>query len=381
MDFGQKKTKRMRIIIDGRFWGESGIGRYIRNLVFEIGKLPTDNEYYILLLKKDLKVELPEKFQKVEADFKWYGFSEQVRLPRLLSELKPDLVHFPHFNVPIFYKGKFVVTIHDLIHQHFQTREASTRNSLFYQVKKFGYARAFAFAINKSVKIIVPSETVKDQLEKEWKVEKKKIVVTYEGVGQGFVEIARQIKEKDFKTVNDKWDIKKPYLFYVGNAQPHKNLTQLIKVFKITREKYPELQLVLSGPEHVFWERIKKENNAEGIIFTGFVSEKELATLYKNAAVYVFPSLEEGFGIPLLEAMACGCPVAASDIGALKEIGGGAAVYFRPADENDMAEKVSQVLENRKLRESLVKDGRQRVNEFSWKKMAKETLEVYKNAI
>src|SRR3990172_4332771 len=127
----------MKIVIDGRLWGETGIGRYIRNLVTQLQKIDKTNQYYILLLKKDFqRLKFTGNFDKVLADFHWYGVSEQIKLPQLLRKLNPNLVHFPHFNVPIFYHGEFVVTIHDLIHQHFQMHWATTRGPLTYALKK-----------------------------------------------------------------------------------------------------------------------------------------------------------------------------------------------------------------------------------------------------
>jgi len=376
----------MRIVIDARLWSESGLGRYIRNLIGELQKIDEDNEYYILLLKNnyDSLVYHTKNFHKVLADFKWYSLEEQVKLLKILRELKPDLVHFPHFNVSFFYKGKFVVTIHDLIHQHFQTRETSTLNPIFHAVKKFGYKKIFSHAIKNSAKIITPSEFVKKQLIGEWGVKEEKVEVTYEGVDDKIIQLAKEKSVSSFQ---------KPYLFYIGNAQPHKNLSRLISVFKKLREKYPDLNLVLSGPDHIFWEKIKSEiassktprNDGQdsGILFTGYVSEEEMVGLYKNAEAFVMPSLEEGFGIPILEAMACGCPVVSSNAGSLPEVGGpasaGAVLYFDPHNEEDMVRVIGEVLGDKGLRKELIKKGERRYKEFSWQKLAKQTLEIYNN--
>lgn len=369
----------MKIVIDGRLWSESGLGRYIRNLVTNLEKIDTKNQYYVLLLKKDfekISFSNPE-FHKVIADFKWYGLTEQINLPRILKSINPDLVHFPHFNVPIFYKGKFIVTIHDLIHQHFQTRTTTTLNPLLHNIKRFGYKKIFSNAVKNSYKIIVPSEFVKNQLIKEWKIEINKIIVTAEGVDEEMIKIIRETGENDFIKVVEKFKFKKPYLFYVGNAQPHKNLCQLISAFKKLKEKYSELSLVLSGPDHYFWQQIRKSENTEYIKFTGFVSEKELVALYKNAEMFVMPSLEEGFGIPILEAMACSCPIASSNAGSLPEVGGEAALYFDPKNEEEMIRRISQLLDDKKLREILIKKGEQRYKKFSWQEMAIQTSKIY----
>lgn len=379
----------MRVVIDGRLWAESGIGRYIRNLVKELQELhgsnKTDgsgksNEYFVLLLEKDFQiVNFPDNnFHKVLADFKWYGWAEQIKLPRLLKSLKPDLVHFPHFNVPIFYSGKFVVTIHDLIHQHHQTREATTKNSLVYGIKKIGYRAVFSHAVKRAQKIIAPSEFVKKQLQKEWGIGEDKVTVTYEGVDE---RIIREVGE--FREIGEKFHIKKPYLFYLGNAQPHKNILGLVRAFREIRKKYSELSLILSGPESAFWERIIGEFGGlgelgkSGVRVTGFVSEEEMVVLYKNAEVFIMPSFEEGFGIPILEAMACGCPVVSSNAASLPEVGGDAVLYFNPKDMNEMIRVLREVWESEGLREKMIKKGLQQVKKFSWERLAKETLSVY----
>lgn len=359
----------MKIVIDGRMINESGIGRYLRNLIDQLQELSKGNTYYILLLKKNYDTSMYQSnFHKVLTDFRWYTVTEQIKLPKILYDLKPDLVHFPHFNVPILHNGKFVVTIHDLIHQHQSLQRASTHGKLIFNVKKFGYKKVFGAAIRKSSKIFTPSKFVKDQLISEWMVDGEKIVVIPEGVNlphPGGVLASHSIKY--------------PYILYVGNAHPHKNIEGLIKAFFEIRKNYNGLKLVLAGKKNYFWEKIQKEYNQKDIIYTGFVSDEELVTLYKNAQVYVEPSFEEGFGLPILEAMSLGCPVVSSDIGSLKEVGGDAAIYFNPLSIEDMAEKINSVLDSEKLRKELIEKGKKRVKEFSWKKMAEQTLEVYES--
>ncbi len=368
----------MRIGIDARFYNESGVGRYLRNLIYNLKALDKKNEYVIFLLPEDYKkFEASGNFQVVCADFKWYGFAEQFKFPKLLNKYRLDLVHFPHFNVPIFYAGDFVVTIHDLIHQHFQMKRVTRLNPLFYIFKHFGYKRVFKNAITKSKKTLVPSNYVSDLLVREWKVSEKKITVTPEAVDNNISLIAGKINKNRIEQIIKKFNIRSPYIFYVGNAHPHKNVEKLIKVFREIKGRYRYLQLVLAGPDHFFWQRIKNEYQYPDIKFIGKVSDEQLVALYKNAQVFVMPSFEEGFGIPLLEAMAFGCPVVSSDAGSLKEVGGDAALYFDPYDQGSMVSQVSQVLNSERIRKELVAKGKIRVKEFSWEKLARQTMEVY----
>lgn len=380
MVVSQEEADGMRIVIDGRMYQESGVGRYIRNLVHQLQLLDKKSEYNILHLRSDYdKLVYKKNFHKVLANFKWYGVSEQVKLPNLLKTLNPDLAHFPHFNIPYFYSDKFVVTIHDLIHQHFQMRRATTRDPLTYKLKTYAYTTVFKKAIKSSEKILVPSEYVKKLLVGQWKVPSAKVVVTYEGVDDGILKASRE-KGKG-ERILEKFRIRPPYLFYIGNAHPHKNVEGLIKSFFQLRTKYQYLSLVLSGGDHYFWQQIKKKYQHQDIIYTGFVSDEELVALYKNAQVLVMPSFEEGFGLPLLEAMVCGCPVVSSNAASLPEVGGDAAVYFDPHNLDDMVDKISQVLNSKKVSKELVEKGKKRAKQFSWEKLARQTLEVYESSI
>lgn len=361
----------MRIGIDGRMINESGIGRYLKNLLIHLQKLDSKNEYFIFLLKKDfLNLKFNRNFSKVLADFKWYGVKEQLNFPRILGQYKLDLVHFPHFNVPVLYGCHYVVTIHDLIHQHFQMRKASTLDPITYRIKAKAYRLIFKRALNGSEKILVPTQSVKDQLISDWNVNPNKILVTPEGVEERIIKLA----QKKSSTI-----IKGEYLFYIGNAHPHKNLEKLIKAFRILRQDHPGLKLVLSGKENYFWKRLKSEYPSEGIIYTGYISDEQMVTLYQNAKAFITPSLEEGFGIPVLEAFACGCPVIGSDIKVIKEVGGRGVQYFNPEDENDIAGQINFILSNQVARNKLIIEGYVRYKQFSWAKMARQTLEVYQS--
>jgi glycosyltransferase involved in cell wall biosynthesis len=370
----------MRIGIDARFYSEAGIGRYIRNLISELSKIDNENQYFIFLLNKNFdKVSLPKNFTKVRANFKWYGFSEQIKFPQLLGKYKLDLVHFPHFNIPIFYRGPFVVTIHDLIHQNFQMKRVTSHSPLIYKIKQKGYSKAFSTALKKSQKVITVSDYVKLELIDKWKVGSGKIVVTKEAAEEKFITLSRKISNAQAKKTLDKYNIHPPFIYYLGNAHPHKNVEGLINAFMILRKNYQYLTLVLSGHDHYFWERIKKENQQKDIIYTGYVTDEEAIAILKSAACYVQPSFEEGFGIPLLEAFAVGTPVASSDAASLPEVGGDAATYFDPKNPENMAKIIQNVLNNQKLRTDLIKKGQERYKLFSWEKMAKETLRIYKS--
>lgn len=369
----------LRIGIDARLYDELGVGRYTKNLLANLQKIDKSNQYYIFLLEKDFnRLDFTDNFHKVKANFKWYGFSEQLKFPPLLGKYNLDLVHFPHFNIPILYNGNFVVTIHDLIHQHFSMERVTTHGKLVYKTKQLGYSIAFNTALKKSKKIITVSDYVKEGLKTECNIKEDKIVVTKEAAEDNISKIAAKLSTTQISQILEKFNIKTPFIFYIGNAHPHKNVEGLIKAFSVLRKRYQYLTLVLSGHDHFFWERIKIDHRDKNIIFTGYITDQELAAFYKSAKAYVFPSFEEGFGIPLLEAMSCNCAVISSNKGSLPEVAGDAAVYFDPTNIEDMVDKISQVLDNDKLRKQLIEKGLKRYRLFSWQKLAEQTMEVYK---
>lgn len=368
----------MTIVIDGRMYQQSGIGRYLRNLISSLQRIDNKNQYYILHLREDYDTTVyHNNFKKALADFRWYGLAEQKALPRILNSLKPDLVHFPHFNVPIFYRGEFIVTIHDLIHQHYKISKASTLDPITYRFKQFGYKKVFEFALKRSTKILTPTYFVKNQLAREWSVSNDKIEVTYEAVDDEIINLSKRMTKEESLRLIKKVGVNVPYIFYIGNAHPHKNVEGLIRAFRLVGKKQKDLHLVLSGSSHIFWDNIKKQFQDKNIIYTGYVDDETMVALYKNAATFVMPSFEEGFGLPLLEALVCGCPVVASYVGAIREIGNGAVCYFNPKNVDDIAKKIERVIEDMGVRRKLVEKGEQRYKEFSWARLAKKTRDTY----
>lgn len=367
----------MRIGIDCRMWNESGIGRYIRNLVYELAELDHENEYVLFLRKKDV-LQAKVDFQKVVADIAWYGIDEQRKFPKIIYDQKIDLMHFPHFNVPVMYQGKYIVTIHDLIHHKFSMRRASTLGPVIHKIKQLGYRIIFRRAIYGAEKIITVSDYVKNDLIKTYALDESKIVVTPEGVDPEIIKLSKTLTKSESQKIMAKKGIKGDYIFYVGNAHPHKNIEGLIESFVEVQKTFPKLKLVLAGRENYFWHNLmKKYSKIAGIRYLGFLDDKELVAAYKSARLFVLPSFEEGFGIPLLEAFTMQTPVVSSNKASLPEVGGDACIYFDPTNISDMKEKICKVLENIDLRDQLIVKGKQRLANYSWKKMAQETLSVY----
>jgi len=376
----------MKIGIDCRLWDETGVGRYIRNLVLNLQKLDKENKYVLFVLSKDysnIKSQLiTHNSQLVKADVKWHSVEEQLKFPMILKRENLDLMHFTYISVPIFYNKPFVVTIHDLIPYHFPTSQASTLSMPLYNLKLFGYKFVINIAAKKAKKIIAVSNVTKEEIIDHLGVNPQKVVVTHEGVDCKITNPKSQASSK-FQISNFKLKIKK-YFLYVGNTYPHKNLERLLETFKLLNS---DSGLVLVGKEDYFYKRLKRKAREMGIsdrvIFLQNVSDQELVDLYRNALALVLPSLMEGFGLPALEAMENKCLVLASDIPSLIETCGNAALYFNPLNINDLADKLSMVslhtTEYGEL-ERLRREGVRRAKLFSWRKMAKETLVVYQKS-
>ncbi len=366
----------MKIGIDCRMYGlkHAGIGRYVLSLVENLLVLDKENEY-VLFMRKEFEeiksVGRRTKFKIIEVDAAHYSLKEQLLFPFFLYKEKLDLVHFPHFNVPVFYFGKYVVTIHDLIKHTSRGIATTTRSGLVYWPKYFGYKLVFWLAVKRAAMTLVPSRFVKEELVKQYHLDPGKVRVTYEGV---------DTKISNKTQILEKYKIQEPYLLYVGSVYPHKNIENLIEAVKILK-----INLVIVCGRSVFWERLKKKVGEMGageiVNLVGFVPDEELSMIYQQAEAFVFPSLSEGFGLPGLEAMVQGTPVAASDIPVFREIYKNAAIYFNPLSSADMADKIKKLLQDKELQQRLKKRGLELAEGYSWKKMASETLLGYNQAL
>ncbi|MCX6785553.1 MAG: glycosyltransferase family 1 protein [Candidatus Komeilibacteria bacterium] len=362
----------MKIGIDARLYGTKyqGLGRYVKKLVDGLAESDQENSYTVFLTPDnfdDFKTA-NLKFKKVLLPARWYSFKEQWLAPKIINKERLDLMHFPHFNAPYFYAGRFIITLHDLIINHFPDSRATTLPKWLYQFKLWAYRISLKRTVNKAEKIIVPSQFVKDDVVKHYPAAAAKVKVIYEGY----------FLDEDQQAVNiDRFKITKPFLLYVGSAYPHKNLRKLIAVFKqLNRQK--NYQLVLVGRHDYFYRRLQQEAGDDpDIIFTGYLADSELAALYGQARLYVFPSSYEGFGLPPLEAQAHGLPVASANSSCLPEVLGQAAIYFDPKNETEMLAAIKKVLNDEKLRSQLSLLGQKNIARFSWETMVKQTQALY----
>lgn len=388
-----KKVKR--IGIDARLYGPlgKGLGRYVQEVVDTIIKIDHDSQYVIFLSPgnfDEFSIASDDigRIKKVLVNARWYSFKEQIILPFLIWREHLDLMHFPHFNIPVLNFTPFIVTIHDLILTKFPTVRATTLHPFIYRFKSWAYRFVIKSALQNSRQIISVSNFTKQDIIEQFGVAPEKIVVIYEGVanlakGRDSLFVAKLDEEQTLSRHRLGGD----FLLYIGNAYPHKNLESLLVVFKNIHQSYPGLKLVLVGKIDYFYSRVKclaeelglfsQENKDSAVIFPGYVPDIDLEILYKNARAYVFPSLYEGFGLPPLEAMAKSCPVVCSNVSSLPEILGDSAFYFNPSDQSDMEEKIKKILKDDSLRSNLIELGLVQAKKYSWWECASQTLSVY----
>ena len=382
----------MRIGIDARFYGSlgKGLGRYTERLIESLEELDTTHEFFVFLRRENFDEYQPKsaRFQKVLADYHWYGLAEQLCFPWLLMKYRLALVHFPHFNVPVLYPGRFVVTIHDLILLRYPTVRNTTRIVLGYWLKFILYRLVIRLACFRARSVITVSRFTESDLIREFSFLLGKTRVTLEGANRScFISsVAKETEllgrfgliDSDRATSSlSQRDIIQPYFLYVGNAYPHKHLESIGEM----AVRFPEHRFVLVGREDYFYRRLKRSFAQPNLCFTGFLSDAEISVLYRHGLAYVFPSLYEGFGLPPLEAMSHGLPVISSDRGSLPEVLGKAALYFDPENPDRFAEAIDRVSHDPSLRERLRISGYRRMKMFSWERMAKETLAAYEQAI
>lgn len=360
-----------RVVIDARESGTS-TGRYIDKLVEYTHRLRPEHKIIILAKKHrlDFIKSIAPSFEVVETPFEEFSFSEQIGFKKQIESLAPDLVHFGMVQQPVFYKGRVVTTMHDLTTIRFKN---PTKNPVIFTAKQQVYKWANKKAAYKSSVVITPTEFVKKDIVDFTHISPEKVVVTYEAadlITYSATSLTTLEGEK--------------FIMYIGRPLPHKNLSRLMDAFKIMQETNPKLYLVLAGKKDALYEEHEQNAKKKGIknvIFTGFISDGELKWLYQNTVCYVFPSLSEGFGLPGLEAMMHGAPVASSNATCLPEVYGNGADYFDPLDSRGMADVVLSIINNKKHSEELKIRGKAQVAKYSWERMAKQTLEVYDRAL
>lgn len=362
----------MRIAIEANPMAirKGGIGYYTQNLVEHLLKRDTENEYVLFYFNLSIKQARNLPVFEGCSNYSNFLFPKQALRFGLQTLKKPDVVHGTSYR--LFAEGRkgSVVTVHDLgfmKYPHF--------------VRKFGsekMARRVKSALEDATLIITVSENSKKDILEYFPVQGSRIVVTYEGINEKFFQ---KPDETFMKQVKHKYNIVKNYILFVGTLEPRKNIPALIRAYDSAKSLHEDFQLVLAGGLGWVYDEIldaiEKSSVKENILLTQYVPWEDVHALYYGASLFVFPSFYEGFGLPPLEAMACGIPVITSDVSSLPEVVGDAALLVAPDKEDEIAGVMEKVLSDRALSEQMAQKGLERAKMFSWEKTAGQTLKIY----
>lgn len=366
----------MRIGIDARmaYYSKAGIGRYVINLVKALRELNPPEEFLVFQSRKDKKPLVTPPFKVYHLWTPSHHRLEQITLPMELWPHKINLLHSPDFIPPFHFRGFSVITVHDLaflIYPQILTKES------------IRYYSQIEEAVERADHIIAVSEWTKKDLVERLGAPETKITVVYEAAE----EIYRPIDPQEARCkVQELFGLDQRFILFVSTIEPRKNVPTLLKAFKIVRERCrEEVKLVLVGgkgwlSENVF-EMVDKLNLRRDVVFLGFVPTEKLLYLYNAASLLAHPALYEGFGLPILEAMACGLPVVASNVSSIPEVTGSAAMLVDPEDEEALAAAIRRILKEPEFAQALKEKGLRRASLFSWKKTAAQTLEVYRKVL
>ena len=364
----------MRVAIDARKLHDFGIGTYIRNILRQLARFDRQTEYILICgdRDRDLGLSLGDNF-RVEVDrSRPYSIREQLSVPWTLLRTRAGILHEPHYVLPPLAHCRSVVTIHDCIHLRFP-QYLPKRGAL-------AYARAqMGAAVRRSNRILTVSEASKRDILEFFNVAPDKVTVIYNGIDERF---ATPPAEDKIRAVEERYQLQGEFALYVGNVKPHKNVERLLDAFHVVRQSgLDHLKLVVIGDEISKYAALRRAvhryNLHKYVRFLGFLPDETLAVVYRLAAVFVFPSLYEGFGLPPLEAMACGTPVITSNVSSLPEVTGHAALLVDPYSADAIADAMWRVLTDTGLRSDLSARGLARAREFSWERSARRVREIY----
>jgi glycosyltransferase involved in cell wall biosynthesis len=372
----------MRIAIDIRKINEFGVGTYIWNLIRNLAEIDARNEYFLIGSHRNFHElgPLPDNFKQLYQPDEQTLWRNQCTIPLAISRHKLDVMHLPHHEAPFFIPSKLVVTIHDCVHLLFPHEDSS----------KFENYRSFLRTqrvVKHAKHILTVSNSTKADLINILEVPESKISVVYNALDErfAFTHIAGERKQ-----VLERYQLKDPFVLYSGKIRPHKNLARLIEAFAVLKseladnERYNNLKLIIIGDElsrHQYLRlTVIRSGVQQDVRFFGFVPYPILRVFYQSAALFAFPSLYEGFGLPPLEAMANRTPVLASNTSSLPEVLEDAAILVNPENVFDVARGMKLILVDEVLRQKLVQRGIEQVGKFSWKLAAQKVMETYELA-
>ncbi len=366
------------IAIDARKARDFGIGTYVRNLIRELGEIDRENNYWVITGPdgREAFKRLPENFQVSIQRSPVYSVRELFTLSWQLARLKVDLYHATHYVLPLVLPCRTVVTIHDIIHLLYPE---FLPNRL-----AFIYAeRMIRHSLQRGDRIVAVSHNTRSDLMSYFQVDGRKIEVVHNGIEDVF----RKVLPADEL---ERWvrnlSLERPYLLFVGNPKPHKNLDNVVNAYAraVKRHDFPHKLVCVGdrgGLEFKIRQRASQLGIEDRILLLGHVAQEALPAIYQGAAGFLYPTLYEGFGLPVVEAMASRVPVITSNTSALKEIAAGYADLVNPLDVDGMADAIVRMVSDRDHRKSLRKLGQRRAEDFHWRHAAERLFEIYRQVI
>ena len=376
----------LHIAIDARRTRDFGIGTYIRSLVGALAKIDASNKYTLVTAPASLRefAGLPENFRPVGYARTDSSPLDNLAFPLFLRSLGPDLAHIPLNRVPLFMTRPYVVTIHDMAHLLYAS--GATGSALRMQLRRYRFRRGLA----RAARVVAVSDATKRDVERLMGVQASRIRRVYNAPDPGFMVPERASGPEERQLIMERYQIGYPFLLYAGNIRAHKNVPRLVEAFAVVRGQlaahpvYKDLRLIIIGDTISQFPQVRhaviKSRVEQMVRFLGFVPFETLRCFYECAAAFVFPSRYEGFGLPPLEAMACGTPVVTGNVSSLPEVVGDAAVLVNPENVFDIVRGISDVLLDEPLRAALIRKGRDQAARFSWSRTARQVLEIYEEA-
>jgi glycosyltransferase involved in cell wall biosynthesis len=367
----------LNILVNAIFTGhKTGVGRVIEGYLKALSRIDSENNYYILTrseyagisdLKKPNFHVIPVRLGD---NFLLYHLWTQTGLQYQILKKRADLVLLPQINLILMKLRPILLVQHDLI--EYRLRHQKWFKMIFRKL-------ALPIAFKKADRIVCVSDNTRRDMKRLFKVPDEKIMVIHDAVDLSL--FGRMDKENAKAILRGKYGIKDKFILYTGTLTlPQKNLLKLVHAFKLLSRNHKGLKLVLVGGKgkdsHLIFERVEELGLTRDVIFAGYVPDQDLLLFYNGAEAFCFPSLYEGFGLPVLEAMACECPVVCSNTSSLPDVAGGAALLADPDREEDIADALLKLLRDKGQRERCIEKGIKRASEFSWDSSAEALLRV-----
>ena len=366
------------IAIDARKIRDFGIGTYVRNLIRELAEIDRESSYFIITgpAGRDALKRLPENFQLSIQRSPVYSVRELFTLSWHLLRLRADLYHATHYVMPLMLPCRSVVTIHDIIHLLYPEFLPNRIAFLYAE-------RMIRRSLQRGDRVVSVSRNTKSDLMSYFKIGGDKIDVVYNGIENDF---RKALPSGDLERWMRNLGLERPYLLFVGNPKPHKNLDNVVKAYAeaLKQNDFPHRLVCVGdrgGLEFKIRQRAEQLGISERILLLGHVAQEALPAIYQGAAAFLYPTLYEGFGLPVVEAMASRVPVITSNTSALKEIAAGYADLVNPLDVGAIAGAIVRVVSDRDHRQSLRKLGARRAEDFDWRQAATKTLDIYRRVL